>query len=79
MTTRTINDFSDCPDRAAPRAGAWKSVEAVLIRLSDALLTWQERASQRHHLYGMSDRMLHDVGLSRADLEREAAKPFWQK
>jgi uncharacterized protein YjiS (DUF1127 family) len=44
----------------------------------DALLLWQERARQRHHLRELDDRMLRDLGLSRADIEREATKPFWR-
>jgi uncharacterized protein YjiS (DUF1127 family) len=26
----------------------------------------------------MDDHLLHDIGLSRADLEYEVAKPFWR-
>ena len=46
-------------------------------RLLDALLRWQERARQRHLLMAMDERMLKDIGLSRADATREASKPFW--
>ena len=42
------------------------------------LLVWQERASQRHALAALDDRMLNDVGLSRADVEWETSKPFWR-
>jgi Domain of unknown function (DUF1127) len=35
-----------------------------------------ERARQRRHLARLSDRMLSDIGLSRADVEREFARPF---
>ena len=37
-----------------------------------------DRARQRHHLLQLDDRLLKDVGLTRADVEREAAKPFWK-
>jgi len=54
-----------------------------LIRLPlsalEVFLIWQERASERHRLAGMEDRMLKDMGLSRADVDREAAIPFWRK
>ena len=43
----------------------------------DAILAWQERAAQRHHLAGLDDRMLADMGLNRADVQREIGKPFW--
>ena len=42
------------------------------------LLTWQERASQRDALSTLDDRMLKDIGLSRADVFLEARKPFWR-
>ena len=42
------------------------------------LLEWRYRASQRDVLRSLDDRMLKDVGLSRADLERELRKPFWR-
>ena len=46
-------------------------------RIADVLYEWQRRASDRHHLRELSDHMLKDIGLSRADAEGEAAKPFW--
>jgi uncharacterized protein YjiS (DUF1127 family) len=42
------------------------------------VLKWQERAQERHALKRMDDRMLKDMGLTRADVFRETAKPFWQ-
>ena len=45
----------------------------------EVLLVWQERANQRHRLGQMDDRLLKDMGLSRADVEREAAIPFWRR
>ena len=44
----------------------------------ELLLQWQERALERHRLESLDDFMLKDIGLSRADVEREAAKPFWR-
>jgi uncharacterized protein YjiS (DUF1127 family) len=41
-------------------------------------LGWWDRARQRHHLLQLDDRLLKDVGLTRADVEGEAAKPFWK-
>jgi uncharacterized protein YjiS (DUF1127 family) len=26
----------------------------------------------------LDDHLLHDIGLSRSDVEREASKPFWR-
>lgn len=43
----------------------------------DKLATWRQRAQERHQLRMLDDHMLHDVGLTRADVEAEASKPFW--
>jgi uncharacterized protein YjiS (DUF1127 family) len=47
-------------------------------RAVDLVLTWHERARQRRHLRSLGDYMLRDIGLSRADVEGEAGKPFWR-
>ncbi len=50
----------------------------VVSRLLQLLLTWQERAHQRHALQQLSGRDLRDLGLSQADVTLEANKPFWR-
>ncbi|HWA44861.1 MAG TPA: DUF1127 domain-containing protein [Hypericibacter adhaerens] len=42
------------------------------------LRSWGERARSPRQLHGLNDHMLKDLGLSRADLEREASKWFWR-
>ena len=42
------------------------------------VLIWLERARQRRQLQQLSDHMLKDIGLSRADVEAEVTKPFWR-
>jgi uncharacterized protein YjiS (DUF1127 family) len=44
----------------------------------DLLLVWHERARQRRHLLSLSDHMLRDIGLTRADVLAESSKPFWR-
>lgn len=51
---------------------------SFLQRSLDRILDWQQRLSQRHHLGQLSDTMLSDIGLSRADIEQEVSKPFWR-
>lgn len=46
--------------------------------LIDVLVQWHNRARQRAVLRTLSDHQLHDIGVSRADACREAAKPFWR-
>jgi uncharacterized protein YjiS (DUF1127 family) len=58
--------------RPAPRRAP------LLMRLADLLLGWQERARDRAQMAALSERDLRDMGLSRADVDREAAKAFWQ-
>jgi uncharacterized protein YjiS (DUF1127 family) len=49
-----------------------------LLRHLDLLLLWQQRAAQRRRLAGLEDRLLADVGLSRAQALAEYRKPFWR-
>ena len=42
------------------------------------LCIWQERALMRHRMAALDDRMLDDMGLTRAAVDAEAAKPFWR-
>ncbi len=51
----------------------------ALERAVDLLLTWQERAQQRHQLETLNDHMLRDIGLTRADVMAETTKPFWER
>ena len=37
-----------------------------------------ERSRQRRSLLELSDARLRDIGLTRADVAEEAAKPFWR-
>ena len=39
-------------------------------------VAWQVRA-ERRKLSALSDRALHDIGVSRADVWREARRSFW--
>ena len=50
----------------------------LLTRLFDRLATWQRRASERRHVMRLDDRLLADMGLSRADVEHEYRTPFWR-
>src|SRR6266567_1327201 len=44
------------------------------------LQRWAERRAQRHALVELADQthLLADIGLTRAQVLREAARPFWQ-
>ncbi|MGA7432399.1 MAG: DUF1127 domain-containing protein [Xanthobacteraceae bacterium] len=49
----------------------------VLAHLGHGFTVWLERANSRNELRNFGDRDLRDIGLSRADANREATKPFW--
>lgn len=44
----------------------------------NTLLTWQARASERHMLSELDDRLLNDMGLTRQQALDESYKPFWR-
>ena len=50
----------------------------AMIKAVDTLYLWQRRIAEREHLLALDDRMLSDVGITRADAAREAGKRFWQ-
>ncbi len=64
-------------DTATLREG--RSWSNALKQATKFILSWQERARQRHHLESLSDHMLRDIGLTRADVLAEVTKPFWQR
>ena len=56
----------------------WNHIGSGLVSIFDLLLDWQDRATMRANLKSMNNRMLKDVGLSAADVNRETEKPFWR-
>lgn len=65
--------------RARTAHGLGQQIGITFSHLLDQLVTWQQRHSERRYLLTLDERMLKDMGLSQADIEQEAAKPFWQK
>ena len=45
----------------------------------DVLLLWLQRRRERRMLAALSDHMLKDIGLTRADIEIEVRKTFWRR
>jgi len=50
----------------------------LFAKLSETLHVWRQRQIDRRQLAELSDRDLHDVGLSWSDIALEAEKPFWR-
>ena len=57
------------------QVGSWSR---AVGRTLDLLLIWHQRARDRRQLECLSDHMLRDIGLSRADVFAEASNPFWR-
>jgi uncharacterized protein YjiS (DUF1127 family) len=47
-------------------------------RFIKLIATWRRRAHGRRELMAKNDRELRDLGITRQDASREAAKPFWR-
>lgn len=58
-------------------AGLRHHIQALAAKAAVRLLRWHDLARQRRALLTMNDYMLKDIGISRADAEREARRPFW--
>jgi uncharacterized protein YjiS (DUF1127 family) len=52
---------------------SWGAVE-----LWERWLRYRQRRQELDRLLEMSDRELHDIGISRVDAIREASRPAWQ-
>ena len=53
---------------------------SLLLRVSAAvrqLRRWRQLYRQRQQLAALSDATLKDIGMSRADIEVESQRPFW--
>jgi uncharacterized protein YjiS (DUF1127 family) len=60
---------------------AWYALRRLghgVARVAEGGLIWFERARQRRQLRELSDHMLRDIGLTRADAWAESEKPFWR-
>jgi len=54
-------------------------LSGLLASLAETSDIWIERLQQRRELAELDSRMLDDIGLDKAAVERELAKPFWRR
>jgi uncharacterized protein YjiS (DUF1127 family) len=68
------------PSRFSPSHAAGRGVaaEGLIKHALTVLGSWWRAHGDRRRLAALSDEMLRDVGLSRADVEREFQRPFWE-
>jgi uncharacterized protein YjiS (DUF1127 family) len=50
----------------------------ILVSAAATVELWVQRARQRRQLARLNQYQLKDIGLSRADAEGEASRPFWR-
>jgi uncharacterized protein YjiS (DUF1127 family) len=67
------------PAQRRRRALARGAVRGAAGRLLEKLRLWRQRAQDRAALAALDDRMLADLGISRAEAEFLSNKPFWRK
>ena len=81
MTTLKARNFHliEDLDIAALTFAAIERIEGFAASVSGSVKLWVRRSNERRLLGQMNQRMLNDIGLTVADVEREAAKFFWQK
>ena len=74
------------PARRNVRAAALPRLLALLKLLAQAggragrvVREWRRRSRDRAKLAMLDDRMLRDIGVTRADIWHECNKPFWRE
>jgi uncharacterized protein YjiS (DUF1127 family) len=68
--------MSSSLSHTADNRRVWRA--GVLHRLVELPLLWMERSRDRRFLDALSDHQLRDIGVNRAMIETETAKPFWR-
>ncbi len=79
MTTVKLHHFIDGNDISSSVYGLVHRIEAAAKKVRVTLSTWASRLEDRRQLGLMSDHLLYDIGLSRAEVAVEVNKYFWQR
>ena len=64
--------------QGSSQRSAGAGIGGLLVAMFDRMADWSERRRQRLALEALPDHLLSDIGVSRADAEHEADKPFWR-
>ncbi len=79
MTTLRLHNFINDIDISSAVYGIVQRIEAASVKVLDTLAIWGSRSRERQQLSELSDRMLEDIGLTRAQVAVEVGKYFWQQ
>ena len=79
MTTLRLHNFVNNIDISSAVYGIVQRIEAASVKVVDTLAIWGSRSRERQQLSELSDRMLEDIGLTRAQVAVEVGKYFWQQ
>jgi uncharacterized protein YjiS (DUF1127 family) len=73
-----IASHAQCHAPRVNRAIRASRLHAALSRLVESLTAWRARIRSRRLLASFDDRMLRDIGIDRARVERESSSSFWR-
>jgi uncharacterized protein YjiS (DUF1127 family) len=76
MSKRSVNELGTFDGRTAIDPAEWP---LILFKGIGTLRVWRARRRQRQTLAALNDHLLNDIGVSRNEARREAAKPFWRR
>lgn len=55
------------------------AIRNAAMAVARQLRRWWQLTQQRHRLAQLDERALKDIGISRAEAEQEAQRPFWDE
>lgn len=64
--------------RRQPYESGFSRLRSLVTTAQHIAVEWHHRARSRAELARMSDCDLRDIGLTRTEVARERAKPFWR-
>ena len=67
--------MSTCTDHAMTNH---HGISGLWMQFAGLVTTWRQRHQQRVELCRLSERDIHDIGLSWPEVMEEAEKPFWR-
>ena len=81
MSVETLNilNANACVNVQETQENAKARLGSIVASVFGTITQWVEKERSRQALAKLDDRMLDDIGLSRADVADEIEKPFWVK